>query len=208
MKNVKVIDHPLIKSKLTIMRMKDTPTKLFKELLDEISKLMAYELFSDLKLKTFEIETPLSKTKGYKLANDVLLFPILRAGLGMVDGIRSLVPNCKIGHIGIYRDEKKLTPKEYFFKKPENIKDSYIVVLDPMLATGCSSEYAINKLKSHNIKNINLLLLVASPSGIKYIVKKFPDVNIYVAAIDEKLNDKGYIIPGLGDAGDRIFGTK
>ncbi|UZQ31325.1 MAG: uracil phosphoribosyltransferase [Spiroplasma phoeniceum] len=203
-----VIKHPLILDKLTRMRKKDSNSKVFKENLDEIAQLMAYEIFQNIELNEFEIETPVAKTKGYKIANDIVLFPILRAGLGMVDGIINLVPNAKIGHIGLYRDEKTLEPYEYFAKKPENINKANVLVLDPMLATGGSANVAIQKVKEWGATNIKLVCLVAAPEGKKCIEECHPDVDIYVAALDQRLDEHGYIIPGLGDAGDRIFGTK
>lgn len=203
-----IINHPLILDKLTRMRKKESNSKIFKENLDEIAQLMAYEIFRNIKLNEFEIETPVAKTKGYKIANDIVLFPILRAGLGMVDGIINLVPNAKIGHIGLYRDEKTLEPHEYFAKKPKNIAKANVLILDPMLATGGSANLAIKKVKEWKAKNIKLVCLVAAPEGKKYIEKYHPNIDIYVAALDKCLNKYGYIIPGLGDAGDRIFGTK
>ncbi|AGM24670.1 uracil phosphoribosyltransferase [Spiroplasma chrysopicola] len=203
-----VIKHPLILDKLTRMRKKDSNSKVFKENLDEIAQLMAYEIFQTIELKEFEIETPVAVTKGYKIAKDIVLFPILRAGLGMVDGIVKLVPNAKIGHIGLYRDETTLEPHEYFAKKPQNIKEATVLVLDPMLATGGSANMAIDKVKEWGATNIKLVCLVAAPEGKENVEKHHPDIDIYVAALDEKLDSKGYIIPGLGDAGDRIFGTK
>ncbi|AOX43422.1 uracil phosphoribosyltransferase [Spiroplasma sp. NBRC 100390] len=203
-----VIKHPLILDKLTRMRKKESNSKVFKENLDEIAQLMAYEIFREIELKEFEIDTPVAKTKGYKIANDIVLFPILRAGLGMVDGIINLVPNAKIGHIGMYRDEKTLEPHEYFAKKPENIMKANVLVLDPMLATGGSANLAIQKVKEWGATNIKLVCLVAAPEGKGYIEQHHPDIDIYVAALDERLDEHGYIIPGLGDAGDRIFGTK
>ncbi|WP_374696624.1 uracil phosphoribosyltransferase [Spiroplasma endosymbiont of Polydrusus formosus] len=203
-----VIKHPLILDKLTRMRKKESNSKIFKENLDEIAQLMAYEIFRNIKLNEFEIETPVAKTKGYKISNDIVLFPILRAGLGMVDGIINLVPNAKIGHIGLYRDKKTLEPHEYFAKKPENINKANVLVLDPMLATGGSANLAIQKVKEWGSTNIKLVCLVAAPEGKKFIEEHHPDVDMYVAALDKHLDEHGYIIPGLGDAGDRIFGTK
>lgn len=203
-----IIHHPLILDKLTRMRKKETNSKSFKENLDEIAQLMAYEIFRDLQLNEFEIETPIGKTEGYKVAKDIILVPILRAGLGMVDGIVKLVPNAKIGHIGVYRDEETLEPKEYFSKRPKEIEANYVLVLDPMLATGGSASLALSNVKKWGAKNIKLICLIAAPEGKNRIEKDHPDVDIYVAALDEKLNQQGYIVPGMGDAGDRIFGTK
>ena len=209
MSKVHVMDHPLIQHKVSLMRDKETGTKEFRELLNEISMLMAYEVTRDLPLRTVEIETPIccAQTKviaGKKLA----IVPILRAGLGMVDGIMSLVPAAKVGHIGLYRDPNTLEPVEYYCKLPEDCEEREILLVDPMLATGGSASAAIRFLKRRGCKHIKLVCLIAAPEGTSRIQADHPDVNIYVAAMDEKLNDHGYIIPGLGDAGDRLFGTK
>ena len=209
MSKVHVMDHPLIQHKVSLMRDKETGTKEFRELLDEISMLMAYEVTRDLPLRTVEIETPicLAQTKviaGKKLA----IVPILRAGLGMVEGIMSLVPAAKVGHIGLYRDPNTLEPVEYYCKLPEDCEEREILLVDPMLATGGSASAAIRFLKRRGCKHIKLVCLIAAPEGAERVQADHPDVNIYVAAMDEKLNDHGYIIPGLGDAGDRLFGTK
>ena len=205
---LKVLNHPLITHKLTQMRKVSTGTKDFREQLDEIAGLMAYEISRDLPLHTIDIVTPVAPTKAQELAKEVVLVPILRAGLGMVDGIRGLIPTAKVGHIGLYRDEKTLEPHEYFAKCPSNMPDAVVMVLDPMLATGGSASAAITMLKRRHATAIKLVCLVGAPEGVARIEKDHPDVDIYLAALDEKLNDHGYIVPGLGDAGDRIFGTK
>lgn len=204
----KVLDHPLISHKLTIMRKEDTSTKDFRENLDEIAGLMAYEITRDVEVEEIEIKTPLAVTKQKKLADEIILVPILRAGLGMVDGIRALIPNAKIGHIGVYRDEKTFEAKEYFNKLPDSIADAYVMVLDPMLATGVSANATLDLIKAAGAKKIKLVCLVGVMAGIQAINKKHPDVEIVLAALDEGLNEKNYIVPGLGDAGDRLFGTK
>lgn len=210
MGKVVLIDHPLIQHKLTMMRATDTNTKEFRELLNEIAMLMAYEVTRDLPLKDVEIETPITKATFKTIANrPVGIIPILRAGLGMVDGFVSLIPNAKIGHIGLYRDPETLQPVEYYCKLPVDAQERELIVVDPMLATGGSAAAAIQFLKDRGCnKCIKLVNLVGCPEGIECIQKTHPDVDIYLAAIDEKLNDHGYIVPGLGDAGDRIFGTK
>lgn len=205
---LKVLNHPLITHKLTQMRKITTGTKDFREQLDEIAGLMAYEISRDLPLHDVDIVTPVAPTKAQELAKEVVLVPILRAGLGMVDGIRGLIPTAKVGHIGLYRDEQTLEPHEYFAKFPSNLPDAVVMVLDPMLATGGSASAAITMLKRRHASAIKLVCLVGAPEGVARITKDHPDVDIYLAALDEKLNDHGYIVPGLGDAGDRIFGTK
>ena len=209
MKKVTVFDHPLIQHKTTIMRMKSTSNKEFRESVEEITMLMCYEALRDLPLEEVEIETPIKKTrqnviKGKKLA----VVPILRAGLGMVNGLLNLVPSAKVGHIGMYRDEVTLQPHEYYCKLPADIEERLIVVVDPMLATGGSAIDAITQIKSYGGKHIKFLCLIAAPEGIDALTKAHPDVEIYCANVDECLNENGYIVPGLGDAGDRIFGTK
>lgn len=206
--NVHVIDHPLIQHKLTIMRMKETGTKDFRELLEEISMLMAYEITRDFSLKEVEIETPICKCKEKMLAGKkVGVVPILRAGLGMLNGVVNMIPAARVGHVGMYRDPKTLKPVEYYCKLPGDVAERTLIVVDPMLATGGSSSAALSLLKEKGAKHIILMCLVAAPEGVRVINHDHPDVPLYVAAIDEKLNDKGYIVPGLGDAGDRIFGT-
>ena len=209
MSKVLVMDHPLIQHKVSLMRDKETGTKEFRELLNEISMLMAYEVTRDLPLREVEIETPICRAQTKVIAGKKLaIVPILRAGLGMVDGIMSLVPSAKVGHIGLYRDPNTLEPVEYYCKLPEDCEEREILLVDPMLATGGSASAAIRFLKRRGCKHIKLVCLIAAPEGTSRIQADHPDVNIYVAAMDEKLNDHGYIIPGLGDAGDRIFGTK
>lgn len=208
-KNVMVFDHPLIQHKISLMRDKHTTTKEFRELVSEVAMLMAYEVTRDLPLHEVEIETPVAvaKTKvldGKKLA----IVPILRAGLGMVDGLLSLMPMAKVGHIGLYRDPDSLKPVEYYCKLPEDVAQRDVVLMDPMLATGGSAAAAVQFLKDKGIKSIKFMCLIAAPEGVECLHKSHPDVPIFCAALDEKLNDHAYIVPGLGDAGDRLFGTK
>ncbi len=203
-----VLEHPLITHKLTQMRKTTTGTKDFRQNLDEIAGLMAYEITRDLPVKPVRIETPVSACDTYELEKDIILVPILRAGLGMVNGICDLIPTVKVAHVGLYRDEETLEPHVYFEKYPKEIKDAVVMIVDPMLATGGSACAAIDMVKRQGAKNIRLVCLVGAPEGAKEVEKHHPDVDIYLAALDEKLNEKGYIVPGLGDAGDRIFGTK
>lgn len=206
---VNVIDHPLIQHKLTMMRKKTTGTKDFRELLEEISMLMTYEITRDFPLKNVEIETPVAKCVGKELADTrkVCVVPILRAGLGLQSGVINMIPAAKIGHIGLYRDPETLKPVEYYCKMPSDIAERTMLVVDPMLATGGSAAAAITMLKEKGAKKLILMCLVAAPEGVKVINDEHPDVPVYVASVDEKLNEHGYIVPGLGDAGDRIFGT-
>ena len=209
MSKVVVFNHPLIQHKLSIMRDKNTGCKEFRELLDEISMLMVYEVTRDLPTEEVDVETPICKTKTKMLAGKPIgIIPILRAGLGMVDGILNLIPNAKVGHIGLYRDPETLEPVEYYCKLPEDAEHRALFVLDPMLATGGSASAAINFIKQRGCRNIRSVNLIAAPEGIARLQKDHPDVDIYVAALDEHLNEHGYIVPGLGDAGDRLFGTK
>ena len=209
MSTLHVIDHPLIQHKLTIMRDKNTSTKDFRELLNEISLLMGYEITRDLPLEEVEVETPLCVAKMKRIAGKKLaVVPILRAGLGMVDGLLKLVPSARVGHIGLYRDPETHLPVEYYCKMPPDIEERLVIVVDPMLATGGSASDAITMVKKRGAKNVLLMCLVAAPEGVKKIAEVHPDVDVYVAALDECLNDHAYIVPGLGDAGDRIFGTK
>lgn len=206
---VTVFDHPLIKHKLSILRMKQTGTKQFKEIVTELSMLMGYEVTRDLQLEEMSIETPICKTTGYSLAGKkIALVPILRAGLGMVDGMLSLLPAAKVGHIGLYRDPDTYEPVEYYCKLPSDIEKREVIVLDPMLATGGSASAAIDFLKKRGAKHIKLVNIIAAPEGVEYVKSHHPDVDIFVASVDEKLNEHKYIVPGLGDAGDRLFGTK
>ena len=202
-----VLDHALIKHKLTIMRQKDTSTYIFKQNLDEIAKLMAYEVTRDIPLKEVPIETPICATTGYEMNQKIVLVPILRAGIGLVDGFRDIIPTAKIGHIGLYRDEKTLEPHEYFAKFPKDMDKSIVIITDPMLATGGSASAAITNIKKRGAQKIILVCLVGVPEGVARVEHDHPDVDITLAALDEKLNDIGYIVPGLGDAGDRLFGT-
>ena len=209
MNKVVIMDHPLIQHKIGYIRRKDTGTKDFRQTIGEIAMLIAYEATRDLKLSPVDIETPICKTtvqelKGKKMA----VVPILRAGLGMVDGILQLIPAAKVGHIGLYRDPETLDPVEYYCKLPADCAERDVFVVDPMLATGGSSVAAIQMLKEKGCKNIHFMCIIAAPEGLKAVTEAHPDVDVYVGALDEKLNDHGYIVPGLGDAGDRIFGTK
>ena len=209
MSKVHVFDHPLIQHKLSIMRKTETGPKEFRELLEEISMLMVYEVTRDLPTEEVEIETPICKTKVKMLAGKKLgIVPILRAGLGMVDGISNMIPACRIGHIGLYRDPETLEPVEYYCKLPHDAQERELLVLDPMLATGGSASDAITLIKKRGCNHIRLVNLIAAPEGIARVQKDHPDVDIYGAGLDDHLNDHGYIVPGLGDAGDRLFGTK
>lgn len=204
-----LIDHPMITHKLSIMRMKDTSSKDFRELLEEISMFMSYELTRDLPLEDYEIETPVSKMMAKRIAGKKLaVVPILRAGLGMTDGFVKLVPVARVGHIGMYRDPDTHMPVEYYCKLPSDVADRLVVLIDPMLATGGSASDAVTMLKKRGVTSIRFMCLVAAPEGVKKLQEDHPDVDIYCAALDECLNDHAYIVPGLGDAGDRIFGTK
>ncbi len=209
MSNVFVMEHPLIQHKLTIMREKTTSTKEFRDLVAEVAMLICYEATRNLQLIDKEIETPLVKTIGKEIAGKKLcVVPILRAGLHMADGILTLIPSAKVGHIGLFRDEKTLEPVEYFYKLPSDADEREIFVVDPMLATGGSASAAVKSLKDKNIKKIHFLCLIAAPEGVSRMQKDHPDINLYIGSLDERLNEKGYIMPGLGDAGDRIYGTK
>jgi uracil phosphoribosyltransferase len=209
MSKVTQIKHPLILHKLAIIRDKNTGSKDFRELVEEVAMLMAYEVTRDIQTKEVEIQTPICTTKCQMLAGKKLaIVPILRAGLGMVDGMLKLIPAAKVGHIGLYRDEETLQPVEYFCKLPQDIEERDVIVTDPMLATGGSAIDAISLLKKRGAKNIRLMCLIAAPEGVDAVIKAHPDVDVYVASVDEMLNEKGYIVPGLGDAGDRLFGTK
>ncbi|MBQ5969432.1 MAG: uracil phosphoribosyltransferase [Clostridia bacterium] len=209
MKNVTIYDHPLIQHKLSILRDKNTSSKDFRELVSEIAMLMCYEATRDLPLEDVEIETPICKTTVKHLAGKKLaIVPILRAGLGMVDGVSRMIPSARIGHIGLYRDEKTLQPVEYFCKLPKDIDKRDVIVVDPMLATGGSAIDAVKQIKARGPRSIRFMCLIAAPEGIEAFSKAHPDVPVFCAALDDHLNEKGYIVPGLGDAGDRIFGTK
>jgi len=205
---LKVLEHPLITHKLTQLRRKETDTKDFRYNLSEIAALMAYEITRDLPMKDIEVITPMGKCRTKELTGTVVLIPILRAGLGMVDGITNLIPDAKVGHIGMYRDHETLKPLTYYSKLPDNLEDAVVMVLDPMLATGGSATAAIQALKESGAKKIKLVCIIGAPEGVKRIETDHPDVQIYLAGLDERLNEVGYIVPGLGDAGDRLFGTK
>ena len=209
MGKVHVFDHPLILHKLHVLRDKDTPVKEFRELISEIAMLMCYEATRDLPLEEVDVETPVAVAKCKRLAGKkVAIVPILRAGLGMVDGMVSMIPNAKVGHIGLFRDPETLEPVKYYFKMPPDIQERDVIVVDPMLATGGSASASLTFLKEAGAKHIKLMCIIGCPEGVERIQKDHPDVDIYVAGLDERLNDHGYIVPGLGDAGDRIFGTK
>ncbi len=206
--NLNIIDHPLLKAKFTQLRNINTNREKFRQKLSEIAMLMTYELTREIKVKTIEVETPLEKTDGHTMVRDVTLVPILRAGLGMMDGILQLLPDARVGHIGVYRDKNTLQPVEYYLKLPDNVKDTTVILVDPMLATGGSAIAAMEILSEKGIRDFLFLCLVAAPEGIEAVFEKFPNVKIYTAALDRQLNDHGYILPGLGDAGDRLFGTE
>lgn len=209
MSKVQVLDHPLIQHKLSHIRDINTGTKEFRELVDEVATLMAYEITRDLPLTENEIETPVGKGMSNVLAGKKLgIIPILRAGLGMVEGILNLIPAAKVGHVGLYRDPETLAPVEYYVKLPKDVSERDLILVDPMLATGGSAIEAVNSLKKRGAKKIRFMCLIAAPEGVKAMTDAHPDVDIYIAALDEKLDEHGYIIPGLGDAGDRLFGTK
>ena len=209
MSKVHVFDHPLIQHKLSVLRDKNTSVKEFREIISEISMLMCYEATRDLPVEEIQVETPVDTATCYQIAGKKLaIVPILRAGLGMVDGMVTLMPNVKVGHIGLFRDPETLEPVKYYFKMPQDISERDVIVVDPMLATGGSAVAAVTFLKEAGARHIKLMDMIAAPEGVEAMQKAHPDVDIYVAALDDHLNDHGYIVPGLGDAGDRIFGTK
>ncbi|HEY4551609.1 MAG TPA: uracil phosphoribosyltransferase [Bacillaceae bacterium] len=209
MGKVHVFDHPLIQHKLTYIRDKNTGTKEFRELVDEVATLMAYEITRDMPLQEIVVDTPVSSVKTKILSGKKIgIVPILRAGIGMVDGILNLIPAARVGHIGLYRDPKTLKPVEYYVKLPKDVEERDFILVDPMLATGGSAVEAVNSLKKRGAKHIKFMCLIAAPEGVEALSEAHPDVDIYIAGLDEKLNEKGYIVPGLGDAGDRLFGTK
>ncbi len=206
-KNFFLIEHPIIKRDVTILRDKDTDSEIFRAALQRVSNILAVELSKEFKLTEIEVETPLEKSRGAKLANDVILVPVLRAGLGMVNGFLQIIPEAKVGHIGLQRNEETLKPVEYYYKVPKNLESAEVVLLDPMLATGGSASEALKYLKKRGAKKLAFACLVAAPAGVEKINSEHPDVKIFTAALDRELNSKGYILPGLGDAGDRTFGT-
>lgn len=209
MQNVTVVNHPLVQHKLTLMRRKETSTKQFRELLNEVGMLICYEITRDLPTENIEIETPLTTMQAPVIQGKKLVFaPILRAGMAFLDGMLDLVPSARVAHIGLYRDPETLQSVEYYFKAPEDIADRLVIVMDPMLATGNSAVAAVEKLKGRGVTNLRLMCLLAAPAGIEHFTTSCPDVPVWTAAIDDHLNDHGYIVPGLGDAGDRMFGTK
>ncbi len=209
MKNVVILDHPLVSHKITLLRDKNTNSKQFRELVEEISMLITYESLRNLPTEEIEVETPICKTRSKVIAGkDIAIVPILRAGLGMTSGILALLPTAKVGHIGLYRDHETLEPHEYYCKLPEDIAERDVILLDPMLATGGSASAAVNFLKQRGVQHIKLMSILAAPEGIERVTREHPDLLVYVACVDEKLNEHGYIVPGLGDAGDRLFGTK
>jgi len=203
-----VFKHPLMTHKMSIIRDKNCSTKMFREVTEELSALMVYEVSRDFELNPIEIETPISKTTGYELARDIVIVPILRAGLGMTQGIRNLIPSAKVAHVGMYRDHDTLQPQPYYAKYPKNIKESKCFILDPLLATGGSVLKAIDLLTEQGVKDMTVLSMIGVQTGIDKILDKYPQINIYLISLDEKLNEDSYIVPGLGDAGDRLFGTK
>ena len=209
MSNVHVVDHPLVQHKLTLMRDKEVSTKGFRQLLNEIGMLLCYEVTRDLPIEMVDVETPLARMKAPSISGKKLVFaPILRAGVGFLDGMLNLVPSARVAHIGLYRNPETLEAVEYYFKAPADVADRLVIVMDPMLATANSAVAAIDRLKARDVKDIRFVCLLAAPEGIARLTKAHPDVEIWTAAIDQKLNDHGYIVPGLGDAGDRMFGTK
>lgn len=208
-KNVTVFNHPLINHKIAILRDVNTSCKEFREIIEEIATIMAYEAFRDVPTKVIEVQTPLEKTKQTVIEEDqIVIVPILRAGLGMVNGIHTVLPTAKVGHIGMYRNEETFEPMEYYAKFPSNIEDKYVILLDPMLATGGSACAAIAALKKRGVKKIKLMSIIGVPQGVNKVAETHPDVQVYLATMDRELNEHAYILPGLGDAGDRIFGTK
>ncbi|MFD0673734.1 uracil phosphoribosyltransferase [Cohnella sp. GCM10027633] len=204
-----ICDHPLIQHKVTFIRDKNTNTKQFRELVDEVAMLMAFEVTRDVPLTTVTVQTPVAQTQGQVIAGRMMgLIPILRAGLGMVDGVLKVIPAAKVGHIGLYRDHETLQPVEYYCSLPSDVSERELIVIDPMLATGGSANAAIEMLKKKGCRPTKLMCLIAAPEGVKAVQERHPDIDIYLAALDEKLNEHGYIVPGLGDAGDRLYGTK
>ncbi len=208
MSTLTVIDHPLVQRDVSILRDKDTPNHQFRTVLNRIAGMMAFEVTHDFSLKEYSLDTPLEKTSGVKLKEHIVIVPILRAGLGMVEGFMNVLPEAKVGHVGLYRDEETLEPVDYYSKFPKTLSKSLVLLIDPMLATGGSAKAALTFLKNKGAANIRFVCLVASPAGVKIVQKNHPDVDIYCAVVDRGLNNNGYILPGLGDAGDRVFGTE
>ncbi len=208
MKNLIILNHPIVQRDVTLLRDKKTPSNQFRSILRRVSALMAFEVTAALPLRTVTVTTPLARTKGKVLARPVVLVPILRAGLGLVGGFVEILPDARVGHIGLYRDEQSLKPVDYYFKVPKNIREAVVFLLDPMLATGGSAAAALTYLKNHGAKTLVCVTLVAAPEGVRQVHKIHPEVKIYTCALDKRLNSRGYILPGLGDAGDRIFGTE
>ncbi len=208
MSTLTVIDHPLVQRDVSILRDKNTPNHLFRNVLSRVAGMMAFEVTYNFALQKYSIETPLEKTSGFKLKDDIVIVPILRAGLGMVEGFMNVLPEARVGHVGLYRDEETLEPVDYYSKFPATLSKSLVLLIDPMLATGGSAKAALRFLKNKGAKNIRFVCLVASPAGIKIVQKNHPDVDIFCASVDRGLNNDGYILPGLGDAGDRVFGTE
>jgi uracil phosphoribosyltransferase len=208
MSTLTIIDHPLVQRDVSILRDKNTPNHLFRNVLSRIAGMMAFEVTHNFALKKYSIITPLEKTSGFKLKENIVIIPILRAGLGMVEGFMNVLPEAKVGHVGLYRDEETLEPIDYYSKFPKTLSSSLVLLIDPMLATGGSAKTALTFLKNKGAKSIRFVCLVASPAGIKIVQKNHPDVDIFCAAVDRGLNNDGYILPGLGDAGDRVFGTE
>lgn len=208
MKNLTVVQHPLIQRDITFLRDRKTPNYQFRQTLSRIAGMMAFQVTKDFFVEEFTVETPLEKTKGYRLKENIIIVPVLRAGLGMVEGFLDVLPEAQVGHVGLYRNEKTLEPVDYYSKFPKNLSKSLVILIDPMLATGGSATAALTFLKNKGAKNIRIVCLVAAPEGVDVVTQHHPDVQIFCAVVDRELNNKGYILPGLGDAGDRIFGTE
>jgi uracil phosphoribosyltransferase len=208
MENLTIIHHPLIQRDITFLRDKQTPNYQFRQTLSRIAGMMAFQVTKDFAVVEFSVETPLEKTKGHKLKENIIIVPVLRAGLGMVEGFLDILPEAQVGHVGLYRNEETLEPVDYYSKFPKNLAKSLVILIDPMLATGGSATAALTFLKNKGAKNIRIVCLVAAPEGVNVVARNHPDVQIFCAILDRELNNKGYILPGLGDAGDRIFGTE